>query len=292
LTKAHTHDEPVSPDSSEESPEYTSGDFDDEDPDEDSYLSMRRPSGFRQDRERPNLRRQNTGQLEEELAPAATPMAAASAALKEHFQQQLHQFQQSIALQFQNLPHFPQMPQMPALPDYQAPFMRRVQQLMPGMTAPAPRPDGEQPQRWWDTSFKASAPAPPAYEEIYPQEQLDRKQASAATAAVEAEADQKCAALFDQATTTETKSVVVNEATDSTEATELSEITEVTEVKTEELGVLKIGRKNAITKEQQEQFRRAHEVKMKRISSDHNLFFIWVSHPNPNPNLYITLTRF
>ncbi|WZH39443.1 Spt23-suppressor of ty retrotransposon [Fusarium acuminatum] len=276
LTKAHTHDEPVSPDSSEESPEYTSGDFDDEDPDEDSYLSMRRPSGFRQDRERPNLRRQNTGQLEEELAPAATPMAAASAALKEHFQQQLHQFQQSIALQFQNLPHFPQMPQMPALPDYQAPFMRRVQQLMPGMTAPAPRPDGEQPQRWWDTSFKASAPAPPAYEEIYPQEQLDRKQASAATAAVEAEADQKCAALFDQATTTETKSVVVNEATDSTEATELSEITEVTEVKTEELGVLKIGRKNAITKEQQEQFRRAHEVKMKRISSDHNLFFIWI----------------
>ncbi|KAF5661505.1 spt23-suppressor of ty retrotransposon [Fusarium heterosporum] len=268
LTKVHTHDEPISPDSSEESPEYTSGDFEDEDPDEDAYLSMRRPSGFRHDQQRPNLRRQKTGELEEEMAPPATAMAAASAALKDHFQQQLHQFQQSIAVQFQNLPHFPQMPQMPALPDYQAPFMRRVQQFMPGMTGP--RPEGEQPQRWWDSSPKASAPAPPAYEEIYPQDQLDRKQASAATAAAEAAADQKCAALFDQTTTNETTTVAVQEATDATE------VTEVAETKTEELGILKIGRKNAITKEQQEQFRRAHEVKMKRISSDHNLFFIWI----------------
>ena len=225
---------------------------------------MRRPSGFRQDRERPNLRRQQTSEMEEELAPPATTMAA----LKEQFQQQVHQFQQfqqSIAMQFQNFPHFPQMPQMPALPNmpgYQAPFMRRVQQLMPGMAAP--RADGEQPQRWWDSSSKAAAPAPPAYEEIFPQESLDQKHESAARAAVEAEADQKCAALFDQTTSTETESA------------EITEVTEVAEIKTEEPGVLKIGRKNAITKEQQEQFRRAHEVKMKRISSDHNLFFIWI----------------
>ncbi|EXK46945.1 hypothetical protein FOMG_00546 [Fusarium oxysporum f. sp. melonis 26406] len=264
MTKIHSHEEPISPDSSEESPEYTSGDFEDEDPDEDSYLSMRRPSGFRQDRERPNLRRQQTSEMEEELAPPATTMAA----LKEQFQQQVHQFQQfqqSIAMQFQNFPHFPQMPQMPALPNmpgYQAPFMRRVQQLMPGMAGP--RADGEQPQRWWDSSSKAAAPAPPAYEEIFPQESLDQKHESAARAAVEAEADQKCAALFDQTTSTETESA------------EITEVTEVAEIKTEEPGVLKIGRKNAITKEQQEQFRRAHEVKMKRISSDHNLFFIWI----------------
>ncbi|KAM5379976.1 hypothetical protein ACJA88_005404 [Fusarium oxysporum] len=192
MTKIHSHEEPISPDSSEESPEYTSGDFEDEDPDEDSYLSMRRPSGFRQD----------------------------------------------------------------------PPFMRRVQQLMPGMAGP--RADGEQPQRWWDSSSKAAAPAPPAYEEIFPQESLDQKHESAARAAVEAEADQKCAALFDQTTSTETESA------------EITEVTEVAEIKTEEPGVLKIGRKNAITKEQQEQFRRAHEVKMKRISSDHNLFFIWI----------------
>ncbi|RGP68015.1 spt23-suppressor of ty retrotransposon [Fusarium longipes] len=264
MSKVHTHDEPISPDSSEESPEYTSGDFEDEDPDENDHLSMRRPSGFRQDRERPNLRRRMTGELEEELAPPATAMAAASAALKEHFQQQLHQFQQSIAVQFQNLPHFPQMPALPNMPDYQAPFMRRVQQFMPGMAGP--RPEGEQPQRWWDSAPKASASAPPAYEEIYPREELDRKQASAARAAVEAEADQKCAALFDQATSTAVE----------VESVKITEVTEATEAKTEEPEVLKIGRKNAITKEQQEQFRRAHEVKMKRISSDHNLFFIWI----------------
>jgi hypothetical protein len=264
MTKVHTHDEPISPDSSEESPEYTSGDFEDEDSDENDYLSMRRPSGFRQDRERPNLRRRMTGELEEELDPPATVMAATPAALKEQLQQQIHQLQQSIALQFQNLPHFPQMPALPNMPDYQAPFMRRVQQFMPGMAGP--RPEGEQPQRWWDSAPKASASAPPAYEEIYPPEELDRKQASAARAAVEAEADQKCAALFDLPTTTEVE----------TESVEIAEVTGITGAKTEEPGVLKIGRKNAITKEQQEQFRRAHEVKMKRISSDHNLFFIWI----------------
>ncbi|KAF5230364.1 hypothetical protein FAUST_9836 [Fusarium austroamericanum] len=264
MTKVHTHDEPISQDSSEESPEYTSGDFEDEDPDENDYLSMRRPSGFRQDRERPNLRRRMTGELEEELVPPVTAMAATPAALKEQLQQQIHQFQQSIAMQFQNLPHFPQMPAFPNMPDYQAPFMRRVQQFMPGMAGP--RPEGEQPQRWWDSAPKASASAPPAYEEIYPREELDRKQASAARAAVEAEADQKCAALFDLPTTTEVE----------TESVKVTEVTEITQAKAEEPEVLKIGRKNAITKEQQEQFRRAHEVKMKRISSDHNLFFIWI----------------
>ncbi|KAM0430470.1 hypothetical protein ACHAPT_005817 [Fusarium lateritium] len=258
MTQVHTHEEPVSPDSSEESPEYTSGDFEDEDPDQHVYLNMRRSSGFRQDNERPNLRRQKTNELEEELEPPATAMAAASAALKEHFQQQLHQFQQSIALQFQNLPHFPQMPALPNMPDYQAPFMRRVQQLMPGMAAPRTDTEDEQPQRWWDSSSKATVSAPPAYDEIFPQEELDRKQASAAQAAVEAEADMKCATLYDQTTTT-TKAV------------------EVRETWTEEPGVLKIGRKNAITKEQQEQFLRAREVKLKRLSSDRNLFFIWVS---------------
>ncbi|KAM5342956.1 hypothetical protein ACJ41O_013922 [Fusarium nematophilum] len=258
MTKVHTAEEPLSHDSSEESPEYTSGDFEDEDPDDNAFLSMRRPSGFRQDRERPNLRRQNTGELEEELAPPATAMAAA---LKDHFQQQFQQFQQSIALQFQNLPHFPQMPAlpgMPMLPDYQAPFMRRVQQLMPGMAAPRPdteeeEEETEQPHRWWDMSSKTSPSAPPAYEDIYPRDQLDRKQASAAQAAVEAEADAKCATLYDQTSTSE-----------------------AVEAKTEEPEVLKIGRKNAITKEQQEQFLRAREVKLKRLSSDRNLFFIWI----------------
>jgi hypothetical protein len=48
---------------------------------------------------------------------------------------------------------------------------------------------------------------------------------------------------------------------------------------TSEVCVLKIGRKNAITREQQDIFLKAHEAKFKRLSRDRNLFFIWVSFP-------------
>ncbi|KAH7153235.1 hypothetical protein EDB81DRAFT_450727 [Dactylonectria macrodidyma] len=253
LTKVHTHEEPLSADSSEESPEYTSGDFEDEDPDEDSYLRMRRPSGFHQDR--PSLLRQTTGELElddEELVP---PTMAPAAALRDQlqqplqqFQQQLQQFQQSMTLHFQNLPHFPQMPDYQAL--QLAPFMRAMQQYMPSMSGARPDADGEQ-TRWWDMTSKNSPTAPPAYEELYPQELLDRKQASAIQAACDAEADVKCAGLYDQST-------------------------EVVETKTQVPSVLMIGRKNAITKEQQEQFLAAREEKLKKIGSDRNLFFVWI----------------
>lgn len=270
MSKVHTHDEPLTIDSSEESPEYTSGDFEDEDPDEDSYLSMRRPSGFRQDRERPNFRRQEEEHDDEE--GLASPTTALAAAWKDQVQQQIHQFQQSMALHFPNLPHLPQMPQMPAFPgvpvfpDYQAylqqaPFMRRVQQLMPNIAGV--RPDeqgGDQPKmdyRWWDISaYKNNGAAPPAYEDIFPQQEMDRKHASALQAATDAEADRKCSGLYDQTSTTA--------ATASGTKPELPSI-------------LKIGRKNAITREQQEQFLRAREEKLKKLSSDRNLFFIWVS---------------
>ncbi|KAI5458000.1 hypothetical protein BGZ63DRAFT_362933 [Mariannaea sp. PMI_226] len=243
MTKVQTHQEPLSNDSSEESPEYTSGDFEDEDPDEDAYLSMRRASGFRQDRERPNLHRQNTNEREEDIPG---PALALTAAFKEQVQQQLQQFQQTMALHFQNLPHFPQMP------DYQA-LQQRMQQLMPAMGA-WPGRGNEQPTQTWEEPTKSSEDAPPAYDEICHQKDLDTKQASAAQAAAEAEADMKCANLYDQSTTTsepaETKTLIPN--------------------------TLTIGRKNAITKEQQEQFLAAHEVKMKRLSSDRKLFFVWI----------------
>jgi hypothetical protein len=41
--------------------------------------------------------------------------------------------------------------------------------------------------------------------------------------------------------------------------------------------LLQIGRKNEVTKEQQENLRRAHAEKLKRLRADRNLFFIWVS---------------
>lgn len=255
LSKIHSHEEHMSADSSEESPEYTSGDFEDEDPDEDSYLRMRRPSGLRQDR--PTLQRQKTAELElddEDLVPPAmAPAAAFRDQLQQpllQVQQQLQQFQQSMALHFQNLPHFPQMPDYQAL--QLAPFMRAMQQLMPGMSGARPDAEGEQP-RWWDMTPKTNPAAPPAYEELYPQQELDRKQASAIQAACDAEADVKCASLYDQPCTSE-----------------------VVEGKTQVPSVLMIGRKNAITKEQQEQFLAAREEKLKKIGSDRNLFLLWI----------------
>lgn len=273
LTRANTHDGPLAMDSGSESPEYTSGDFEDEDPDENNYLSMRRASSLRPDGERPELEDEDSDDQ------AARGTAAVAAALKDQFQQQLQQIQQSMAMHLQNLTHLPQMPQipqmrafpgMPALPDYQAylqqaPFVQRVQQLMPRMgTRPGSAGDNSNKMdgRWWDLSsyMGGSAAPPPAYDEIFPQKDMDEKQRSAAAAAVDAEADQKCATLYDNATTTATASASPPPKSRSPVPS-----------------VLKIGRKNAITKEQQEQFLRAREQKLKKLSSDRNLFFIWVS---------------
>ncbi|RFU76282.1 ankyrin repeat [Trichoderma arundinaceum] len=276
LTRAQTHEEPISVASGEESPEYTSGDFEDEDPDENNYLRMRRPSRLRLDRDA----------VQEEVdndvnSGVAAQTAALAATLKNQVQEQLQQFQQ-LAQQLQNLAHLPQIPQMPqmpqmpsfsgmqVLPDYQAylqqaPFVRRVQQLMPGMSGN--RPDNQADNgtkvdgRWWDLSSYmngVAATAPPAYEDIYPGEDLDRKVQSAARAAVDAEADLKCSNLYDQ----QQPSVTAAKAS--------------AESSTQIPAVLEIGRKHAITKEQQENFLRAREQKLKKISSDRNLFFIWI----------------
>lgn len=284
LARANTHDGPLSVDSSEESLEYTSGDFEDEDPDENTYLSMRRPSGMSQEISRPEL-------LDEESdtdSATASPTTALTTVLKDQFQQQLQQLQQlqqSMTMHLQNLTQLPQMqmrvPGMPNLPDYQL-----IQRLMPRRGARpgssdssndgsegSPDAPGKMDSRWWDISSyigasnsnntannNVSAP-PPAYDEIFPQKDLDEKQRSAAAAAADAAADQKCATLYDTpSTTTKTKS-------------KSKTATKPEQPKTE---MLMIGRKNAITKEQQEQFLRAHEQKLKGISSDRNLFFIWI----------------
>lgn len=265
MSRVSTNDEQAAVDDGEESLEYTSGDFEDEDPDEDTYLHVRRPSMLRGDQE-------NHGSVirpRRELDPNSSTPNALAAALKDQIQQQLNQFQQSMALHLQNLPHLPQMPQIPTLPgmpfaDYQgylqqAPFMRRMTQYMPGMSGNRPEsqhsPDTKIDHRWWDLSsfMSNNSVPPPSYEEIFPGKDTDAKQASAAQAAAEAEADAKCATLYDQEST-------------------MSE----TESNTEVPSVLKIGRKNAITREQQEQFLRAREQKLKMLGNDRNLFFIWI----------------
>ncbi|KAL6892374.1 hypothetical protein GGI43DRAFT_386868 [Trichoderma evansii] len=289
LTRAQTHEEPISVDPSEESPEYTTDDFEDEDSDDNDLLQMRRPSGIGLDNDvvLEEVAAAVVGDANNSVAAQTTALAAA---LKNQVQEQLQQFQQQLSQQLQNFTHLPQIPQMPqmptfagmqALPDYQAylqqaPFIRRVQQLMPNMTGNRPDNQGENEAkvdgRWWDLSsyMNGASTAPPAYEDIYPEADRDRKIQSAARAALEAEADLKYSKLYDQqqqpSMTVAKESVTTTEASVTTKAGRNNEIPEI----------LEIGRKHAITKEQQDNFLRAREQKLKKISNDRNLFFIWI----------------
>ena len=252
---------------SEEDSDETNVDSDEEERD---YIEMMNPSGSRHHLEVPNPRA--------EVQPGpVSPGAAAMAAVRDHFTAQLHQFQQSMALQFQNLPQFqvPQMLQMPQnmqtmLPDAQAylqspSVVQRISSLVPNIRGAGDQSPAD--SRWSFFGSKEATP-PPAYEEIYPQKDLDTKQASAAQAAADFEADSKCAALFDEGvaeTSTETSAEASTEAT----AAEASGSGEVPEL-------LHVGRKKAMTREQQENLQRAHAASLKTGSRDKMLWFFWV----------------
>lgn len=213
------------------------------------------------------------------LASPAVAMAA--------FKDQLQQLQQTMTAHFQNLPHLPYMPQMPnmsALPDYQA-YMQRMSALLPNIGGPRPGTPGVD-SRWWDfsnlmpssglpSSGLPSSGLPPAYDEIFPggnqddkgamsvQGDLDTKQASAARAATDYEADRKCASLYDQQQVTASSSTSQQQVVQKQAPKQLPKL-------------LQIGRKNNITKEQQDNLRQAHAENMKNLSRDRNLFFIWI----------------
>lgn len=273
VTRAATHDG-VRDDSDIE---YSSFDTSDSDEraqsadEEEDMLEMRRPSVHATGTERPTA----GGVAEEdgrEIETPPSPNAAAAA---------FRNFQQAMGLYMQNLtqmPHLPQMPQMPALPGmgahvdnqvplYYAQFMRRLTGLMPGVLGQRPAtPDSETERAmgirgWWDRSFAANDTAPPpSYEDLYPdrEDRGDSKPKSA-----------------DEAIAMQPREVK-SATTTAPESTEIAEVAEDVSTKAvDELGVLKIGRKNAITKEQQRDILRAHEAKFKRLSSDRNLFMIW-----------------
>jgi hypothetical protein len=187
-------------------------------------------------------------------AGLASPTAAMTA-FRDQLSAQIQHLQQRMQLNVPNLPQMPRFDMMPNLPDYQsylptAPMVRRISNLV-GNNRPVNAK--EQDYKWWDL-FSGTVPAaPPAYEDIFPQGDVDTKRASAVQAAADTVADNKCAELFDQAessTTAQRRSM--------------------------KLETFRIGQSHTITREQQDQLRLAHAEKVKRLSRDRNLFFIWV----------------
>jgi hypothetical protein len=174
-------------------------------------------------------------------------------AFRDQLAAQIQHLQQTMQLNLPNLPQMPNFPTMPTLPDYQTYLpVRRITNLVGNNRGDNAK---EQDYKWWDL-FSGSVPAaPPAYEDIFPHDDLETKRASAAQAAADTVADNKCAEMFDQAESSKTagKRPMV-------------------------LGTLRIGQKHTVTREEQDQLRRDHAEKMKRLSRDRNLFFIWVCH--------------
>lgn len=291
VAKEYSTEESESPSSSGESPEYSEIATEEEegevvDQADEAWLDMRRPSSSPRapDGSRKPLLQQTNAH--EDPAGPASP-SAAMMAFREQVSAQLQHFQQAMALHMPTLPQMPNFPVMPPLSDYQgylnsAPVFQRISSLVPNIGGGA-RPDAAgdrqrptQDGKWWDLSslVNSSAP-PPAYEDIYPQKDqapttrgadagLEVKQASAAMAAAEAEADSKCAAVYDKAA-----SASELELEDEGVEGESSTTQQLPEL-------LQIGRKNAITKEQQDNLRRAHAEKRKGLRSDRNLFMIWI----------------
>ncbi|OAA67841.1 membrane-tethered transcription factor [Niveomyces insectorum RCEF 264] len=224
-------------------------------------------------------------------AALASPVAAFKEQLAAHFQQLVAQF--------------PPMPNNP-LPDYYQAYLnsaafQRISSLVPNIgggmglrpnsagdntNGVSGRPDVKELEgRWWDlSSFMTGSAPPPAYEEIFPHNHADpdMKQAAAAAAAAEAEADRKCTTRFDTPTvlnpsTCEPAKIQKQQLEGQGEQVEESkERGEEEEPTSAAPTLLQIGRKHQITKEQQENFRRAHKEKRKGLGSDTFLYTVWI----------------
>lgn len=178
--------------------------------------------------------------------------AVAVAAIKEQLQQIQQTMMQNMAL--------PNMMQ-----DCQA-YLNSAQQRMSAFIPNLPSP------------FMPGTTLPPAYHDIFPgggddkrdameYGDVDTKQASAVMAAVDYVADEKCAVRYDQsqtATQAESSRTVEMPLQEKHGHRQLPKL-------------LQIGRKNNITKEQQDNLRQARAESQKSLSKDAKLFLFWVS---------------
>lgn len=246
--------------SSSESDEVVGSSSEEELDAESSYLHMASRGRRSQDARSSRVSRVELPQAEEQGGMASAAVAIAA------FKEQIQQFQQSMMQNLsQNLSHI-QMPNMAALQDYQA-YLNSAQQRMSAFIPNI------------GTLSTPSPSLPPAYEDIFPggrqdrksstvgPHDLDTKTASAARAAADYEADRKCATLYDQVQETEQgeSSVVMEQQAGERQ------------VQRQLPKLLQIGRKNNITKEQQDNLRQARAEQQKGLSRDPKLFLFWVS---------------
>ena len=199
---------------------------------------------------------------EQELAPTANSQGEAANVSQLAAQSALAVWRDQLAVQiqqFQQTVH-KTLPPLPNLPDYQSyPVVRRISSLVqhqPAVERLASRNAKDANYRWWEL-LTGPANSPPAYEELYPDKachDLHDKKNALLEAAGDALVDQKCATMFDQQTTAC--------ASSSSDAAILETVN--------------IG-KSGLTGEEQARIRAAHTRKVKRLSSDRKLFFIWVS---------------
>lgn len=269
MTMARAHNEPMAPNHGAESRGYRSGGLKDNN---ENHHAL--------DMEQLKMDMARTDDIEDGLdaaGDAGTPPTKHFAAFKD---QLLHQIQHTMGLQIPNFSPMPQMPQMPTilptLVDYQPPLFRRMHQFMAGSGPRTGMGDGSK----WDSPvweilpyLHNGMPPPPSYEDVcgHEQEAGDLKHGCEAEAAAEAEADTDSSASPDgPSTAAECKAEHADCDTEPLKRDDEG-------VKRESgPSVLNIGRKHAITKEQQEQLLLAHQRKLKKIGSDPKLFLIWV----------------
>ncbi|KKY29267.1 putative ankyrin repeat protein [Phaeomoniella chlamydospora] len=129
------------------------------------------------------------------ISPAAHMMA-----WRDQLAAQIQQYQQSVNWTLPNLPNLPALPSLPALPtmpDYQDhPMVRRVSSLFPHRAGSRPTSASNGREGWWESltgSGNSSPSAPPAYDELFPdqdsEEEYQVKKASAVQAAGDAALD-------------------------------------------------------------------------------------------------------
>lgn len=194
--------------------------------------------------------------------PGLASPTAAMVAFRDQTTAYLQHIQQSMHLNFPNLPPM----QMPTLPDYQAyiptnPMVRRLSSMVPHRASPPSSVDGkEHDHKWWELfSNPCSNPgstAPPAYDDIFPATEMGVKRSSAAWAAADALADSKCAIMFDEIQG-QTEHLVETGSNTTLEN-------------------VRHRRKQPLSEELQNKLRLAHAERVKRLKSDRKLFFIWI----------------